>query len=406
MTILQEYADKLASDFRVKPIGLFAKILTPNDDSGRHGVLVPREAYDFFPDLPIANPAENATVLIRGVDVLSKKERPLGWKYYERYPERRITRLNSAFSEMNQGRRLALMVRADASDGAVVYLTEVLIEHMHEDFGRFLNAIFGDAPRSAGAFAQTAFDKSEFRIDRNLSDLLKLYDAVHARGWIDTLRHGDTGIGYTFESLLGIKENNDQNADFRGIEIKCKLKREKSRTSGKINLFQMGPSWSNESKMIDRLKAIGTLNESGLYACYSQVQTVANNLGLKLCLQAQPSDIDLTKNDEKIGWWDRANLARRLEMKHSRAVFVTAEARPGNGTIQYHYKDLVYCESPDIDRFMDMVDNRRIVFEFAMHEKPSGRVRNHGYPWRLVDEKELDTLFGFKIRLRGQGRSE
>ena len=68
---------------------------------------------------------------------------------------------------------------------------------------------------------------------------------------------------------------------------------------------------------------------------------------------------------------------------------------------QYRYHGLVYCERPDIQRFLDMVESRRIVFEFLMHESPPGRVRNHGYPWRLVDQRELGQLFAIQVRLRG-----
>ena len=41
-------------------------------------------------------------------------------------------------------------------------------------------------------------------------------------GFIQTMRPGDTGIGYTFESLLGIPANSATTPDFKGIEIKTK----------------------------------------------------------------------------------------------------------------------------------------------------------------------------------------
>lgn len=93
--------------------------------------------------------------------------------------------------------------------------------------------------------------------------------------------------------------------------------------------------------------------------------------------------------------------AERLAEKHSRAVFVATESRSLRTGVQYRYDGLVYCERPDVQRFLEMVELRRIVFEFAMHERPPGRVRNHGYPWRLVDQRELDQLFAMQVRLRG-----
>ena len=73
-----------------------------------------------------------------------------------------------------------------------------------------------------GNFVVRPVDSGAFSADPALTELLGKFDKVKDQGWIDTLREGDTGIGYTFESLLGIRENNDQKADFKGIEIKCK----------------------------------------------------------------------------------------------------------------------------------------------------------------------------------------
>jgi hypothetical protein len=143
------------------------------------------------------------------------------------------------------------------------------------------------------------------------------------------------------------------------------------------------------------------VDSAGLHSCYSQVTTTDNNIGLRLSVLAPPDGIDLYKNSLPLGAWARERLAERLAEKHSRAVFVKAEQRSTPAGVQYKYKELVYCERPDVERFIDMVDSRRIVFEFLMTERPPGRVRNHGYPWRLVDERQLDQLFALQVKLRG-----
>ena len=91
---------------------LFVKILTQNDDSGRHGVLVPTEAYDFFPDLCILDKNENATTYFTCFDWLGRRPLRLSYKYYQRYPERRITCLNADFSDRESGTRLAIFLLA------------------------------------------------------------------------------------------------------------------------------------------------------------------------------------------------------------------------------------------------------------------------------------------------------
>jgi len=93
-------------------------------------------------------------------------------------------------------------------------------------------------------------------------------------------------------------------------------------------------------------------------------------------------------------------LERRLAEKHSRAAFVKAKTRRTGSTTQYSYEELVYCDRPNIQRFVDLVSQRNIVFEFTMSEMTNGKVRNHGYPWRLIRAEFLDQLFTFQIKLR------
>src|SRR5690606_27725522 len=115
--------------------------------------------------------------------------------------------------------------------------------------------------------------------------------------------------------------------DFRGIELKCKLKRDHRPATRKINLFQLAPSWATAQRGIERLRLLGQQDENGRHSCYSQVTTTAHNLGLQLQAQLPPEGIRLHKDADLIGEWARERLAARLVEKHSRAVFVTAESR-------------------------------------------------------------------------------
>lgn len=401
---LIEYVESLSAayDFEYCSAEIFVKILTQNDDAGRHGVLVPEEAYSFFPELSIPDPNENATVLFPSLDVIECAPHELGWKYYQRYPERRITRLNSVLNDREHGRRIVIVTSCNDRSGKRHYIVDASVEGVHSQFDELL-ALFFDAsvPATPGAYVRIPVEGPRFSPDQILSELLGHFDRISAMGWIDSLRYGDTGIGYTFETLAGIEENNDKRADFNGIEIKCKLRRN-GYASGKINLFQQAPVWAEDLSATDRLKIIGQLRPDGSYACYSQVTTNPNNLGLHINIDPPPGDLNLRKLDLDIGHWTRDVLAQRLVEKHSRAFFVKAEARKVSGVVRYRYLDVVYCERPNIDRFVDMVSNRKLVFEFAMSQSASGKVRNHGYPWRLNDESLLSQLYALQVQLRGQ----
>jgi hypothetical protein len=382
--------------------GVFAKVLTRNDDSGRHGVLIPTDAYSYFPNLPIPDLTQNATEKFLTFDTISASFATVAYKYYERYPERRITKLPNILNDVASAPRLLVFLHAKHSDGSSSYYFDCANSAPGGRFGELFHLIFGDEIVPApGNFIVRPVDSKTFSADPVLTELLGKFDEVKERRWIDTMRGGDTGIGYTFETLLGIKENNDQIADFKGIEIKCKgIKEGKISSSNKFNLFQAGPTWATKSTTKERIRILGTLNEAGLYACYSQVTTTPNNIGLLLGVLSAQNKIDLCKNADVLGYWSFERLKKRLIQKHERAVFVKAKTRNTTGKTQYAYEELVYCDKPNIERFVELVVQRNIVFEFTMHEEPSGHIRNHGYPWRLSRDEFLDQLFAFQIKLR------
>ena len=381
---------------------VFAKILTRNDDSGRHGVLIPTDAYQFFPDFPIIDPTLNATLEFSAFNSIAAKEKTVSYKYYERYPERRITRLPTVLNDLEAAARILVFLRAKQPDGSFDYYFDCENSSAGARFDELFLLTFGsEVAPVPGIFVIRPVDSDVFSADEALTELLEKFDGIKERGWIDSLRTGDTGIGYTFETLLGIKENNDKEADFKGIEIKCKGTKEGGRSnSTKLNLFQAGPNWLVDGSAKELIRMLGKPGDDGLFACYSQVTVTPNNLGLLLEILRANEKIDLQKNAEALGYWTFPQLAKRLAEKHSRAAFVKAKVRTTKSKSQFAYEELVYCDRPSIDRFVNLIADRNIVFEFTLSEKPDGRIRNHGYPWRLVRAEFLDQLFAFQIKLR------
>jgi hypothetical protein len=118
-----QYAQALVAKagHAVKPAEIFAKILAHNDDAGRHGVVIPVAAYSFFPHLTITDPEQNATASFRVFDAFSASWKNMALKYYQRYPERRITRLNPFINKHADIPRMLVIVRATHADGEPAY---------------------------------------------------------------------------------------------------------------------------------------------------------------------------------------------------------------------------------------------------------------------------------------------
>ncbi len=401
-TTLLDYSNKACLTFgnALRSGTIFAKVLTPNDDSGRHGLLVPSEVYDYFPSLVVSDSTQNATQLFRAYDLINRSEIEVAYKYYQRYPERRVTRLNSRFNDVSHGPVIAIFLKAVHEDGSIGYYIDcVNADDTAYQFA--LTTIFGlDVRTHPGSFIVREIDSHIFSYDSALAELTALFDDVRGRGWVESMRSGSTGIGYTFETLIGIEENNKQEADYKGIEIKCKHKKDSGGASGKINLFQKVPKWCEKLTTKKRIRQIGSIADTGRFSCHSQVTTKANNLALKLSVDEVEQRIDLLKSLELLAYWPYGVLANCLAQKHARAVFVKADVRQSDDKTYFRYDELIYCEQPSMRNFVTLVEERDLVFEFMMSEQENGSIRNHGYPWRLNREDLLKDLFAMKIQLR------
>ena len=74
-----------------------------------------------------------------------------------------------------------------------------------------------------------------------LMELLNKLKIIHQKGFIPTVIKGDTGVGMTLESELGIPPNASKKADYKGIELKSS--RKKFKTSNRSTLFTQVPDW-------------------------------------------------------------------------------------------------------------------------------------------------------------------
>jgi hypothetical protein len=75
-------------------------------------------------------------------------------------------------------------------------------------------------------------------------------EEIRDRGFIESHRKGDTGIGKTLEDELGVEENSVQAADLGRVELKANRKNSNS----KITLFTKSPDKRGVNNKVLRAK--------------------------------------------------------------------------------------------------------------------------------------------------------
>jgi len=86
-----------------------------------------------------------------------------------------------------------------------------------------------------------------------MDELTKKLNELKDMGYVVSKRRGNTGIGYTLESLLNIQENNLKIPDFGNI----KLKSQRKDVSNKVTMFTFN-------------KAVWRIRQKFLYLCFAE----------------------------------------------------------------------------------------------------------------------------------------
>lgn len=231
-------------------------------------------------------------------------------------------------------------------------------------------------------------------ISPTATELLKKLKAIHSQGFVPGVKHGDTDVGMTLESLLGIKPNADKTPDYKGIELKTARKLGKAVTkiskNKKVTLFTNTPDWQRS-----KLDAVGILKtfgyvEDGRLQLYCTVSNVVNPQGLYLDAHNEIDLINKASTQQYSGdvaVWALDTLKARLSEKHKETFWVQASSQIANGKEYFKYDLVRHTRKPNTANLASLFDAGIITLDYAMHLKPNGRVRDHGYLFRTTSDK-------------------
>lgn len=238
------------------------------------------------------------------------------------------------------------------------------------------------------------FDLSK-KEENNAKELYEKIKEIHNKGFIKTIRPGDTGVGMTLEHLLNIKPNTDKGPDYKGIEIKAsriQRRRKKTRTT----LYSRVPTWNeNYKRSKDLIDAFGYWSEEDqrmqLYCTISSKKP--NSQGLYLNSDEEEDCLWVEHEEKgKVVKWEYKKLMEQLIEKHHETFWVEAETAEIDGIEHFKYNKVTYTKNPYIDLIPLLFENGIITLDFTMHIKPNGSARDHGYLMK-IDEENLKLLF-------------
>lgn len=219
-------------------------------------------------------------------------------------------------------------------------------------------------------------------------------------GWIETKRKGNTGIGYTYEHLLGIKENNSQDAD---IEGKIEVKSHRLPSKSMLTLFTYSP----KGVIPILLHNFGQINSKGYKTLHTTVR--ANKLnsykkmyGFKTSVNFISKSVNLEVICLKTGsilLCEHLYEFREIEMlvrKIEYTLLVGADKLNSNGIEKFKYQEPRLLRLKSFENFVRLLDEGVICLDIRVGTYTSGKrlglPHDHGTGFR-IHHRHLDSLF-------------
>ncbi len=219
----------------------------------------------------------------------------------------------------------------------------------------------------------------------NLDEFRKKFLEIKNKGYVKSLRKGPTGVGYTLETLLGIKENNIALPDISDIEIKA----HRSNSNNLITLF----TFNRKAWILPPLEAIrkyGSADKNGRMGIYYTMSLKPNSAGLFLFIDNLNISVRHISG-EIIAQWNIENLAERFQEKIPALLFVSALTEERNGIEYFYYYRAQLMKGTTPSLLADQFREENLVIDLRLHDKGT-RARNHGTGFRVY-EKKLPLLF-------------
>jgi len=232
--------------------------------------------------------------------------------------------------------------------------------------------------------------------------LIEIFEEIHDRGWVQSHRSNNTGIGKTFEDLAGVEENNSEGPDFEEFEIKA----HRDEANSPITLFTLAPTFPKQangylkdkfgelypgSTMLKKLHTSMFADRKNSYISKYAFQLINDRSSEVLKLGA----FDLASGkllDDSVGY-SYEKLQKKLYKKLTNLFYVSAERRFRNGVEEFRFTNAIIYSNPSFERFLNILEDGSVQYDIRIGSYQSGKrygkPHDHGSGFRVREDYML-----------------
>ena len=244
-------------------------------------------------------------------------------------------------------------------------------------------------------------------MEKQIKKLNEEFVKIKKMGWVKSVNRGSNGVGFTFESLLGIQKNELEIPDYNGIELKAR----RYNSTSYIILFSCKPEgrYYHEVERIKEkygyphsiFKEYKVLNNS-VYA--NKKNKIGQKYYFKLEVSRKNERIYLLIYDinkkliEREVYWEFDALKEKLYRKLKWLAVVKAYSKRCclEQTEYFKYDEIKIYYLKNFETFIRLLESGTIRVNFKLNIETSaeklGRIHDHGTSFDIL-EKDLVLLY-------------
>jgi hypothetical protein len=241
--------------------------------------------------------------------------------------------------------------------------------------------------------AMALVDRIRREDDLDAQELLEHIRRVTAGGLIAAVGHGDTSVGRTLETALGIAINSSKLPDWRGIEIKSG----RGQLGNRRNLFAQVPDWRlggcrSSAEILARFGYERSGADRKLYVTVSAIRHNAQGLRLQVVPgQDMLAEVSLDPGMPVVAVWPMSLLRARLREKHAETFWVEADTAFVDGIEYFRYTRIMHTRGPIAAQLAPLIEAGHVTLDHLIKDV-GGRVVEKG-PLFKIDDEGLRLLF-------------
>jgi len=242
--------------------------------------------------------------------------------------------------------------------------------------------------------------------DKVLQGFKKDFLAIKEKGFVESHRTHNTGIGKTFEDLIGIVENNNFLADYEDV---LELKSSRELSNSMVTLFTKAPTHPKGVNSIMR-ERYGEPDQKagGLKTIHTTLSAVKFNtffgkFGFKLEVDEEKEriyilikDLETDKVEDIEIYYDFDVIKEIIQKKLDYIAYIKAEVKEENDKEYFNFKKATLLSGLTFEKFIKLVKEGIILYDIRIGVYRSGKLKgkthDHGSGFRVL-KHNIDKVF-------------